>query len=130
PLIVFSLVLGGVLLVIGTRGTPVIAVADGLFEAIMMMVRLAMWLAPVGIMALVAVKVGTSDNLGAELERRASYFAVVVGGLAIHVMLVLPFILWCVTGRNPIAYARGMGKALATAFTTASSNATMPLTLE
>ena len=55
--------------------------------------------------------------------------ATVLIGLFVHATVVLPALLWLTTRRNPLTYARGMASALLTAFSTASSAATMPLTL-
>ncbi len=136
PLIVFSLVFGGVLTTIGDKGKPVIAFFEGGNEAMMKIVHLVMWLAPVGIFGLVAGRFGVAiDQLGMEgfwneLSAVGSYMLTVLIGLAIHSLLVLPLILWVTTRRSPLLYARGVGKALLTAFSTASSAATLPLTLE
>jgi Na+/H+-dicarboxylate symporter len=54
----------------------------------------------------------------------------VIVGLLIHGGIVLPLILVLITGRNPFRYVLGMGKALLTAFSTASSSATLPITIE
>ncbi|HID76986.1 MAG TPA: dicarboxylate/amino acid:cation symporter [Planctomycetaceae bacterium] len=53
----------------------------------------------------------------------------VLGGLAIH-LVVLSFVLWAVGRRNPFTYLCGVGQALLTAFSTASSSATLPVTME
>ncbi|MGE3853265.1 MAG: dicarboxylate/amino acid:cation symporter [Planctomycetota bacterium] len=129
-LIIFALLLGGILTTLGEKGKPVIAFAEGLFEAVMKFVGLVMWFAPVGIFALVATKIGASRDLLAEMQKLAAYVGVVIGGLGIHALIVLPFLLRLLTGRSPLKYAIGMGKALVTAFSTASSNATLPLNLE
>ena len=57
PLIVFALVFGGVLTTIGEKGTVVIRFFDGVNEAIMAIVHLLMWVAPIGIGALIAGEV-------------------------------------------------------------------------
>jgi Na+/H+-dicarboxylate symporter len=56
--------------------------------------------------------------------------ATVLIGLAIHALVVLPLILWLFGRRNPYRYLMNMGAALLTAFSTASSSATLPLTIE
>ena len=58
PLIVFSLIFGGILTTIGEKGTIVIRFFDGINEAIMAIVHLLMWVAPIGIGALVAGRLG------------------------------------------------------------------------
>ncbi len=136
PLIVFSLVFGGVLTTLGEQGKPVIAICDGINAAMMKIVQLIMWLAPIGIFGLVAGRFGKAVAQGGfeafwgQLAAVGWYMVTVLVGLALHAMVVLPLLLWLTTRRNPFVYARGMASALLTAFSTASSAATIPLTLE
>ena len=60
PIIIFSLVFGGVLTTLGEKGKPVIAFFDGVNEAIMKVVHLIMVVAPVGVFALIASKLGAA----------------------------------------------------------------------
>jgi len=132
PLIVFSLLFGGILTTLGDRGRPVIAFFDGVNAAIMKMVRLIMWLAPLGVFALAASKLGEkgggSEVLG-EVIKIGKYFLTVLIGLGIHGVIVLPLILGLVARRNVLRYAAGMVEALTTAWSTASSAATLPITM-
>lgn len=136
PLIVFSLVFGGVLSTMGERGRPLLALCEAGNEAMMKIVHLIMYIAPVGIFGLVAgrfgkaVDVGGMDAFVAQLSAVGMYMVTVLLGLALHAVVVLPLVLWLTTRRSPLAYARGMAGALLTAFSTASSAATLPLTLE
>lgn len=130
PVIVFSLVLGGVLTTLGRAGEPVIAFFFGLNEAIMKIVHLLMLFAPLGIFGLVASRFAAAGDLGALIGGLGRYMATVILGLGIHGLLVLPFILWLFGRRNPYRYLVNMGTPLLTAFSTASSSATLPLTLE
>jgi Na+/H+-dicarboxylate symporter len=86
--------------------------------------------APFGVFALVAAKVGGTADLQGELTRLGGYIGVVVGGLAFHALVVLPVILFVFGRRNPLQYAKGMASALMTAFSTASSAAALPVTME
>jgi Na+/H+-dicarboxylate symporter len=133
PLIVFSLVFGGVLTTLGERGRPVLRFFDGVNEALMKMVRLVMILAPVGVFGLIAAKLGEAGGgaaVGAELLRLGKYFFTVMTGLTLHAVVVLPVLLFVFARRNPARYALGMAPALGTAWSTASSSATLPVTLE
>jgi Na+/H+-dicarboxylate symporter len=130
PVIMFSLVLGAVLTTIGERGKPVIAFFEGLNEAIMKMVLLLMFVAPVGIFGLVAARFATAGNVGDIIGGLGKYVGTVLLGLGIHGLIVLPVTLWLLGGRDPLPYAINMGPSLLTAFSTASSSATLPLTIE
>jgi len=133
PIIIFSLVFGGVLTTLGARGRPVLAVFEGLNDAIMKIIHLIMLAAPVGIGALVAGRLGQAGGFRGfwpELTRIGWYAAVVIVGLAVHGIVVLPLVLKIIARRGVCEYAKGMAPALTTAFSTSSSSATLPLTIE
>ncbi|MGD2115566.1 MAG: dicarboxylate/amino acid:cation symporter, partial [Acidobacteriota bacterium] len=130
PVILFSLVFGAVLTTIGETGRPVIAFFEGLNEAIMKLVELIMLFAPLGVFGLVAGKFGAAGDLMALIGGLGRYMLTVLVGLALHGLIVLPAILWLLGRYNPLRYLYGMGSALLTAFSTASSSATLPLTIE
>jgi solute carrier family 1 (neuronal/epithelial high affinity glutamate transporter), member 1 len=136
PLIVFSLLLGGILTTCGERGKLALDVIRGLNEAIMKLVFLILWYAPVGIFGLVAYRFGKAvvDANGLEgvksiFTSLGSYMTVLLAGLAIHTVFLM-LLLFFVTRRNPFVYARNMLIALLNAFGSASSSATLPLTME
>ncbi len=133
PLIIFSLVFGGILTTVGERGRLVIQVVEGVNEAIMAMVHLLMWAAPVGIGALIAGRLGEAGGFSGfwpQLVQLGAYAGTVILGLLIHGLIVIPLLLHFVGKQNVFAYARNIGTALTTAFSTSSSSATLPLTME
>jgi len=131
PLIVFSLLFGGVLTTIGEKGKPVIAFFEGLNAAIMKLVTIIIYFAPIGVMALIGSIVAENrDSVSELVSGLALYSLTVIIGLLVHALIILPIILRVLTGRKPYEYFLGMGQALAAAFTTASSSATLPITME
>ncbi|WP_052055212.1 dicarboxylate/amino acid:cation symporter [Myxosarcina sp. GI1] len=133
PLIIFSLLFGGVLTTLGERGERVILLVEGLNDAIMRIIDLVLLTAPVGIAALIAGRLGEAGGFGgfaAEFASLGKYAATVIVALLIHGLVVLPLILKFVGKRNPFVYIRRMLPALTTAFSTASSSATLPLSME
>jgi len=131
PLIVFSLLFGGVLTVVGDKGKPVIAFFEGINAAIMKIVLLIIYFAPVGILALIGGIVAKNRESVDELAAALGLYALtVIIGLLIHAVITLPTILRFFARRKPFAYFVNMGQALTTAFTTASSSATLPITME
>ncbi|GAB4342241.1 MAG: dicarboxylate/amino acid:cation symporter [Candidatus Abyssubacteria bacterium] len=133
PLIVFSLFFGGILTTLGERGRPVLSFFEAVNEAVMKMVHIIMYLAPVGVFALIAYRLGLAGGgamFWAELARLMKYASTVIAGLLLHGAVVLPLLLLVLARRNPARYALNMGSALTTAFSTASSSATLPLTME
>jgi Na+/H+-dicarboxylate symporter len=131
PLIVFSLLFGGVLSAIGDKGKPVVALFDGVNQAMMKIVHLLIYFAPIGVMALiggiVAENRGSVDQL---LHSLGLYSLTVILGLLLHALITLPLLLIFLGRKKPWPYFLNMGQALATAFTTASSSATLPITME
>ena len=132
PLIFFSLLIGATLSVLGERGRPAISVISGLNDAVMQLVHWIMVLAPVGIFGLVAGRIGHAGGFKEflpELLAVGKYSFTVVFGLGVHGIIILPLILLLIARRNPLTYLKGMSTALLNAFSTASSSATLPLTM-
>lgn len=132
PLIFFSLLIGATLSVLGERGRPAITVISGLNDAVMRLVHWIMVLAPVGIFGLIAGRIGHAGGFKEflpELMAVGKYSFTVVFGLGVHGLIILPLILLLIARRNPIRYIKGMSTALLNAFSTASSSATLPLTM-
>ena len=133
PIIMFSLVFGGVLTTLGEKGKLVISVFDGINMAIMKIVHIVMYFAPLGVFALVSSKLGAAgggDLFLLELLKIGKFAVTVILGLMIHALITLPAILYFVAKKNPLTYFKNMSSALTTALSTASSAATLPVTIE
>jgi Na+/H+-dicarboxylate symporter len=131
PLIIFSLIFGGVLTAIGRKGRPVINFFEGVNLAIMKIVMLIIYFAPIGIFSLIGGIVAQNQaSIQSLISALGLYALTVIIGLAIHATVTLPLILRILGRKNPFQYVVNMGQALATAFTTASSSATLPVTME
>ncbi|ERT08951.1 excitatory amino acid transporter 3 [Lyngbya aestuarii BL J] len=133
PLIIFSLVFGGVLTTMGSLGQNVLHRFEGLNEAIMRIIHLILMAAPVGIGALIAERLGQAggfSGFAAEFMSLSKYAASVIIALLIHGAIILPLILYGFGKRYPLPYVRHLASALTTAFSTSSSSATLPVTME
>ncbi len=135
PLIVFSLLFGGILTTLGERGKVVIDLFEGLNEAFLKIIRLMMYFAPLGILGLVAARLGkaelaTEGGFATEIARMAKYFFTVIIGLGIHAVFVLLPAIKIFAKRKITDYASNISPALLTAFSTSSSSATLPITIE
>ncbi len=131
PVIVFSLFFAAALTTIGEIGTPVIRFFDGLNEVMMKLVIWLMYLAPVGIFALIAARLGAAGGGQAfwnEITSVGWYCVAVILGLFIHALLL--FGILRMFSNHGMAYLKQMMRALLTAFGTASSSATLPITME
>ena len=133
PLIFFSLLIGAAISVLGERGKPVVAVISGLNDAVMQLVHWIMYIAPIGIFGLIAGRIGEAKGFAGfwpELVAVGKYSFTVVLGLGVHGAVVLPLLLLLLGRRNPLSYVKGMATALLNAFSTASSSATLPITMD
>jgi Na+/H+-dicarboxylate symporter len=131
PLILFAIVFSAALTTLGRTGEQVIRFFNGVNQAMMKLVIWLMYFAPVGIFALIAGRLGQAGGGEAflnEIQAVGLYIGTVLSGLAIH-FVVLFSILFLIGGRGA-DYLVGMMRALLTAFGTASSSATLPLTME
>jgi len=129
-LMFFALILGFALsrVVKPDAHNPVISVTETVYEAMMEIVHLVMRLAPYAVFALVFT---TSFKFGGELIRSLSlYVLVVVAGLALQLFVVYPLMLKTLARRPPVQFLKDSFDVLIYAFATASSNATLPKSLE
>jgi Na+/H+-dicarboxylate symporter len=125
--VIVALILGIALVVGGERYRNIRALLQELQELCLMIVGWIMHLAPFGIAALLLQLVATQKtDLLASL---AQFIAVVIGSTLFHGLIVLPAILWAMTGMSPLRFFKGTREALITAFATSSSAATLPITL-
>ena len=97
------------------------------FEVMMNITGIIISFAPLGVFGLITKVVAISGfGLFAAVGK---YMFTIAGGLAIHILIVLPLIFYFITGIHPKKHYRAMSSALATAFATSSSNATLPVTM-
>lgn len=126
--IVFSLLLGVAISKTGERARPLTVFFEGFNTVMMKITDWIMRLAPVGVFALVAYTIGT---MGLSVVRPlAVYMVTVILGLSIHAVVTLPILLSLFGKYSPLKFIRDMFSAVATAFSTASSAATLPITME
>lgn len=133
PLILFSIIFAGMLTTMGERVHAITQMIVQVNDALLSFILFLMKLAPFGIFCLVTARFGQAQAegaLGSVVLQTGAYFATVIAGLAVHALVTLPLILWIFTRRNPFRFMCQMSQALLTAFSTASSVATLPVTLE
>lgn len=101
---------------------------QGVFEVMMRITDLVLRFAPIGVFALVAKLVAEA---GFDAFRPlAGFMLTVLLALAFHMLVTLPLILRFIAGVNPLRHYRAMLPALLTAFSSASSAATVPVTMD
>jgi len=128
-LIFFSLLFGFFMTKIKSEtGTVLRTFWQGVFDVMMLITDLVMKFAPIGVFALVA-KVMVISGFDAFRPLLTFFFTVIIA-LLIHIVIVMPLLLKFVGGVSPIKHYQAMAPALLTAFSTASSSATLPVTID
>jgi DAACS family dicarboxylate/amino acid:cation (Na+ or H+) symporter len=127
--IFFSLAFGvGLALLPPERSKLLLEALRGLGDAMMMIIDLVMLLAPFGVFALLFT--ATARFGGELLVRLVWYMVTVIVGLALFEFAVYPVLVKVLAGWSPFDFFRRASTAIVTGFSTASSNATLPTTLE
>ncbi len=126
-IIIFALLFGVGLVVAGDAGKRVLAIFKDLNEVIMKLVVLVMLIAPFGVFAKMA-QLMTREGFDT-IQLLFKYFVLVLAVLLVHGVIVYPSLLKLISGLNPILFFRKLRNVQLFAFGTASSNATIPVTL-
>jgi DAACS family dicarboxylate/amino acid:cation (Na+ or H+) symporter len=129
PVMVFALIFGIGLVMARSPSTDQLqTVIEGILEVSMKLINMVIKLAPIAIACLMF-------NLAALfgwdlLVRLAAFVGVAVGAMAIHMFVVYPLVILIGAGRSPLWFFKGVQRPMLVAFTTASSNATLPVSLK
>ncbi len=126
-IVIIALFLGIALVVGGERYRQIRTLIEELQELCLRIVGWIMWLAPLGLAALLFQLVATQNV--ALLGSLGHFIVVVTGTTLFHGLIILPGLLWLITGMSPLKFFKGAREALITAFVTSSSAATLPVTL-
>ena len=126
--IIFALLFGIAIALSGKAGERIASIFEDMSTVVMRLVTILMNIAPYGVFCLLAglftdVSLSTFGNL-------LKYFFVVVFALLIHAFVTYPVLLKLLTGLNPLIFLKKMRDTAIFAFSTSSSNATLPITLE
>ena len=133
PLIVFSIIFAAMLTTMGDKVFAITRMIGQANEALMSFVMLLMNIAPIGIFCLVSGKFGHANLEGklAEMAGQQGYYILtVIIGLSFHAFVTLFLVYWLFTKKSPFVFFKNMSQAVLTAFSTASSSATLPVTME
>lgn len=132
PIIVACILFGVSFATLGKESEIIVKFFEVSEKAVMKIVGWIIFFTPIGVFSLIADRIGEAGG-GAEvftiLSQLAKYSLSVVVGLFVHGFIVLPLILMLIARKNPIQYLSHLSNALLTAFSTASSSATLPLTM-
>ncbi|PCI93898.1 MAG: dicarboxylate/amino acid:cation symporter [Flavobacteriales bacterium] len=130
-LIFFSILIGIFITKINKKHSVLfIDIANGGFELMMKVTQFVIRFTPLGVLGIVANQVATQDNLSEVASRLGLFSVAVIGALAVHSIIVLPLMLKFIGKINPFKHFGAMKIPLLTAFSTSSSSATLPLTID
>jgi Na+/H+-dicarboxylate symporter len=128
PLIIFSLLFGTAIVMTNEGGKRVERFFQDINEINMQILHIVMKFAPIGIFCLIAQ---TFANQGFEvIKPLLGYFIVVVVTLLIHALFTYPLLIKIFSNLNPWHFLKKMRPVQIFAFSTASSNATIPINIE
>ena len=126
--VIFYVILIGIAaLMLGEASKSFVEACEYMNELMMKVVEIVMWFAPYGVFCLIA-KTFTDQGIGLFIPVLA-YVVTLVSALFLHLFVTLMIILKVFSGLNPMTFMRKMRPAQIFAFSTASSNATIPVTL-
>ncbi len=126
-IIIFAILFGAAIQRAGTDGESIMQFFRAMDKVIMRLVLIIMDLAPYGVFCLMAMMFATTGP--DHVVKLAKYFATVISALLIHGTFVFSFLLVVFTRLNPFIFLKKVRSIWLFAFSTASSNATIPVTL-
>ncbi|KAB2331015.1 dicarboxylate/amino acid:cation symporter [Bacillus mesophilum] len=127
-IIVFAVLVGFALTRLGEKTKGIISLIEQGNEVMMYLVGLAMKVAPYGTFGLIASAIG-SQGFSA-MKAMGVYMIVVLGALFVHAFVTYGSSVYFLGGMNPIKFFKGFSPAMGVGFSTSSSNATLPLSME
>ncbi len=127
--IFFSIVLGMAITALPEKQYKVTKdLFDTFFKVMMKMTQGVIMFLPFGVFGLIAKAVAST---GFTLFKAVGWYMVTItAGLTLHIFVVLPLVFWLFTRINPMKHYKAIASAMATAFSTSSSGATLPVTMD
>lgn len=126
-IIFFAILVGIALAMVNTKTDLIQRFFDQAFDIIMYIVRLVMYTAPIGAFGLIASAVGAAG--WDAIKSLAAYFLVVLAALLIHVIVTYGSVVKFMAKKSPIWFIKNFSPAMSVAFGTASSGATLPVSM-
>lgn len=128
PVIVIAIFFGAGVLAAGEKGKMIADIVDSMNEVVMKVLMMIIKLTPIGVFCLMA------DVVAVNGAKVVGSLALVVGvaytGYILQLVIVYSLSIKFLAGMSPIKFFKGMAAAMLTAFTTTSSNATLPVNIE
>lgn len=130
PIIVFAILFGMFATKIKPEhGQKLLGLFNAVYEVMIKMTRAIISLTPLGVFGITVAQFSQHGDMASLLSSLGLFIAVVLAGILIHFFVIIPVFLK-IGGVAPYRHMKNMALPLVTAFTTASSSATLPLTME
>lgn len=130
-IIFFAIVFGFFITKVGKKHADLLKnFFTAIFEVMMKVTLFVIKFTPLGIFGIVAKTIADQEDLGGLATSMGLYMLTVILALAIHAMITLPLIVKYIGKANPLKHFKNMTTPLLTAFSTSSSGATLPLTMQ
>lgn len=129
-LVVASIVFGIAISSTRIDSQNLLTVFNELSHTMMRVTGWVIWLSPIGVFFLILSKLMEMDDIAGVFAKLGLYFLTVAGGILFHGFVILPTIFFMITRKNPFKFIGNMAQAIATAFGTSSSSATLPVTIQ
>ena len=126
-IIVFALLFGVAVSHAGEAGARLMGFFDDVNEVLMRLITILIRFAPIGVFCLMTRLFATEGF--DEIYKLGAYFLTVIGALILHMSLIYPTLLTLLARLNPLTFLRKMREPMLVGFSTASSGATLPVTL-
>ena len=135
PIIFFSMLFGFFTNLVPEKHQKVIhGFFESVFEVMMKITMAVIQLTPFGVFAIIATVIsryaGDAQGMAEIFSRMGLYMLTVAAALLIHSMFTMNLLIWLFARINPLKHLKNMSTPLLTAFSTSSSSATLPLTME
>ena len=131
PLIIWSVAFGIAIASLGKKGRAAARFFESLNEGMMLLVSWVMYFAPIGVFGLIAGMFGAAGSTEAFVDKISAvglHVITVLSGLSVHFVVLILILLFI--ARQPLSFLVTMLRAVVTAFATASSTATLPITIQ
>jgi Na+/H+-dicarboxylate symporter len=134
-IIFFAILAGFFITRVGEKSrTALMDVLNGILDVIMKITLFVIRFTPLGVFSIIAKvisqQINIGNNVGEIIGSMGLYVVTVLAGLFIQGLVTLPLLVKFLGRANPMKHLRNMSTVLLTAFSTSSSNATLPLTME
>jgi len=131
PIILFSILFGFFIIRSSEKSRVFLTnMFDSIFDVMMKITLFIITFAPFGVFGIVVRQISQTGDILHLASIMSIYMATVLGALLIHFFLTMPLIVWLLGKVNPLKHLKAVMTPLLTAFSTSSSNATLPLTLQ